>query len=69
MAHVCSLYCNYSPYLLKEEEQDEVGVLLRSGKKTGRMLFANDFVGVSDSTGSLQKLIDVVHGYYNKCGH
>ena len=30
------------------------------------MLFADDFVGVSDSRESLQKLIDVVHGYCNK---
>ena len=29
------------------------------------MLFADDFVGVSDSRESLQKLIDVVHGYRN----
>ena len=30
------------------------------------MLFADDFVGVSDSKESLQKLMDVVHGYCNK---
>ena len=30
------------------------------------MLFADDFVGVSDSKESPQKLIDVVHGYCNK---
>ena len=30
------------------------------------MLFADDFVGVSDSRESLQKLIDVVHRYCNK---
>ena len=30
------------------------------------MLFADDFVGVSKSKESLQKLIDVVHGYCNK---
>ena len=30
------------------------------------MCFADDFVGVSDSRESLQKLIDVVHGYCNK---
>ena len=28
--------------------------------------FADDFVGVSDSMESLQKLIDVVHRYCNK---
>ena len=30
------------------------------------MLLADDFVGVSDSKESLQKLIDDVHGYCNK---
>ena len=31
------------------------------------MLFADDLVGVSDSKESLQKSVDVVHGYCNKC--
>ena len=60
----------YSPYLLndllKVVEQAKLGVQLSSGKKIGGMLFADDFVGVSDSKESLQKLIDVVHGYCNK---
>ena len=30
------------------------------------MLFADDFVGVSESRESLQKLIDVVYGYCNR---
>ena len=30
------------------------------------MLFADDFVGVSDSKESLQKLIDVVYSYCSK---
>ena len=41
-------------------------IQLSSGKKIGGMLFADDYVGVSDSKESLQKLIDVVHGYCNK---
>ena len=32
----------------------------------GGMLFADDFVGVSDSKESLQKLIDVVYSYCSK---
>ena len=47
--------------LLKDEEQDELGIQLSSVKRVGGMLFADDFVGVSDSRESLQKLIDVVH--------
>ena len=31
------------------------------------MLFADNFVGVSDSRENLQKLIDVVHKYCNRC--
>ena len=66
--------CSLSPILfsvfindlLKDVEQAELGIQLSSGKKVGGMLFADDFVGVSDSRESLQKLIDVVHGYCNK---
>ena len=43
--------------LLKVVEQAKLGVQLSSGKKIGGMLFADDFVGVSDSKESLQKLI------------
>ena len=31
------------------------------------MLFADDFVGVSESKERLQKLIDVVDGYCKRC--
>ena len=46
--------------LLKEVEQTGLGVQLSSGKTVGGMLFTDDFVGISDSKESLQKLIDVV---------
>ena len=66
--------CSLSPILfsvfvndlLKDVEQAELGIQLSSGKRVGGMLFADDFVGVSDSRESLQKLIYVVHGYCNK---
>ena len=66
--------CNLSPILfsvfindlLKEVEQAELGIQLSSGKTFGGMLFADDFVGVSDSKESLQKLIDVVYSYCSK---
>ena len=35
-------------------------------RKIVGMLFADNFVGVSDSKESLHKFIDVVHGYCNK---
>ena len=52
--------------LLKEVEQVELGIQLSSGKTFGGMLFADDFVGVSDSKENLQKLIDVVYSYCSK---
>ena len=52
--------------LLKDVEQAELGIQLSSGNRVGGMLFADDFVGVSDSRESLQKLIDLVHRYCNK---
>ena len=60
--------CSLSPILfsvfindlLKEVEQAELGIQLSSGKTIGGMLFADDFVGVSDSKEILQKLIEVV---------
>ena len=52
--------------LLKEVKQAELGIQLSSGKTVGGMLFADDFLGVSDSKESLQKLIDVVYSYCSK---
>ena len=61
--------CSLSPLLfsvfiydlLKEVEQGDLGIQLSSGKIVGGMLFGDDFVGVSDSKESLQKLIDFVY--------
>ena len=41
-------------------EQTELGVQLSSGKKIGGMLSADNFVGVSNSQESLQKLIIII---------
>ena len=61
--------CSLSPILfsvfindlLKELEQTVLGIQLSSGKTVGGMFFADDFVGISDSKESLQKLLDVVY--------
>ena len=61
--------CSLSPILfsvfindlLKEVDQTGLGIQLSSGKTVGGMLFADDFVGISDSKESLQKLLDVVY--------
>ena len=70
MAQGCSLspilFSVFINDLLKEVEQAELGIQLSSGKTFGGMLFADDFVGVSDSKESLQKLIDVVYSYCSK---
>ena len=49
--------CSLSPILfsifindlLKEVEQTELGIELNNGNRIGGLLFADDFVGVSDS--------------------
>ena len=51
--------------MLKEVEQIGLGIQLSSGKTVGGMLFADDFVGISDSKESLQKLLDV-YSYCSK---
>ena len=66
--------CSLSPILfsvfindlLKEVEQTGLEIKLSSGKTVGGMLFADDFVGITDSKESLQKLIDVVYSYCSK---
>ena len=57
--HHAILFSVFINDLLK---QAKLGVKISGGKKIGGMLFTDDFVGVSDSKESLQKLIDVVHG-------
>ena len=47
--------------MLKEVEQTGLGIQLSSGKTVRGMLFADDFVGISDSKESLQKLLNVVY--------
>ena len=52
--------------LLSEVEQAGLGIDLNGGGKIGRLLFADDFVGVTESEGKLQELINVVHAYCRK---
>ena len=47
--------------MLKEVEQNGPGIELSSGKTVGGMLFADDFVGISNSKESLQNLLAVVY--------
>ena len=70
MAQGCSLspilFSVFINDLLKEVEQTGLRIQLSSGKTVGGMLFADDFVGISGSKGSLQNLIDVVYSYCSK---
>ena len=65
MAQGCSLspilFLVFVNDLLKEVEQTGLEIQLSSGKTVGGMLFADDFVGISDSKERLQKLLDVVY--------
>ena len=66
--------CSLSPILFsvfiidlsKEVEEMELGIQLSSGNRLGRILFVDDFVGISDSKESLQMLIDVVYSCCSK---
>ena len=66
--------CSLSPILfsvfindlLIEVEKAGLGVQLNNGKSIGGLLFADDFVGMSDLRENLQKLIDVVHKFCNQ---
>ena len=61
---VYTLYLNIDDLLLEVEEAG-LGVQLNNGKSIAGLLFADDFVGISDSSENLQKLIDVVHKLCN----
>ena len=57
--------CSLSPIngLLVAVKQAGLGIELSNGGKVGGLLFANDFVGVSESGEQIQSVRDVVHSY------
>ena len=52
--------------LLVAVEQAGLGIELNDGGRVGGLLFADGFVGVSESGEQLQRVIDVVHSYCRK---
>ena len=52
------VYFNHS--IIVSLEKAELGIHLGEGGRIGVMLFADNFVGLSDSKEQLQKLIDIV---------
>ena len=53
--------------LLNEIDRAQVGIQLSSGIKVGGILFTDDFVGITESSESLQQLIDIVYDFCSKC--
>ena len=52
--------------LLIEVEKAGLGVQLNYGESIAGLLFADDFVGMSDSRENLQKPIDAIHKLCNR---
>ena len=66
--------CSLSPILfsvfisdlLDIIDRTQVGIQLKSGNKVGGLLFADDFVGITESSENLQQLIDIIHEFCSK---
>ena len=66
--------CSLSPILfpvfisdlLEEIDRAQIGIQLKSGNKVGGLLFADDFVGITESSENLQQLIDFIYGFCSK---
>ena len=66
--------CSLSPILfsvfisdlLEEIDRAQIGIQLKSGNKVGGLLFADDFVGITESSENLQQLIDIIYGFCSK---
>ena len=52
--------------LIDEIDRAQIGIQLKSGNKVGGILFADDFVGITDSSDNLQQLIDIVYKFCSK---
>ena len=70
--------CSLSPILfsvfisdlLEEIDRTPIGIQLKSGNMVGGLLFADDFVGITESFENLQQLIDINYEFCSKwCLH
>ena len=61
-----SKYRGQAATLLIKVEEARLGVHFNNGKSIGDLLFADEFVGNSDSSEKLQKLIDVIRKFCNQ---
>ena len=66
--------CSLSPILfsvfisdlLEEIDRAQIGIQLKSGNKVGGLLFADNFVAITESSENLQQLIDIIYGFCSK---
>ena len=49
-----------------DRAQISIGIQLKSGNKVGGLLFADDFVGITESSENLQQLIDIIYEFCSK---
>ena len=47
-------------------DRAQIGIQIKSGKKVGGLLFADDFVGITESSKNLQYLTDVIYEFCSK---
>ena len=50
-------------YYIEEIDRAQIGIQLKSGNKVGGLLFADDFVGITESSENLQQLIDIIYEF------
>ena len=66
--------CSLSPILfsvfisdlLEEIDRAQIGIQLKNGNKVGGLLFADDFVGITESSENLQQLINIIYEFCSK---
>ena len=44
-------------------DRAEIGIQYKSGNKVGGLLFADDFLGITESSKNLQHLINIIYNF------
>ena len=70
VAQCCSLspilFSVFVSDLLEEIDRAQIGIQLKSSNKVGGLLFADNFVGITKSSDTLQQLIDIIYEFCSK---
>ena len=61
-----TLFSVFISDLLEEIDIPQIGIQLKSGNKVSGLLFADDFVGITESSENLQQLIDIIYEFCSK---